>query len=47
MPSWKDEYLSALQERDKREKANHAFIDQCLPITIKILPYSKFPQIPD
>ncbi|KAK4696802.1 hypothetical protein P7C71_g1178, partial [Lecanoromycetidae sp. Uapishka_2] len=28
MPAWKDEYLSALQERDKREKANQAFYDK-------------------
>lgn len=34
MPSWKDEYLSALQERDRREKANQAFYDQCAFIII-------------
>lgn len=27
MPSWRDDYLSALQERDKKEKANQAVYD--------------------
>ncbi|KAM0800175.1 autophagy-related protein 16 [Usnea florida] len=26
MPSWRDDYLSALQERDKKEKANQAIL---------------------
>lgn len=30
MPSWPDDYLSALQERDKKEKANQAVYDSCL-----------------
>ncbi|KAL2048098.1 hypothetical protein N7G274_000009 [Stereocaulon virgatum] len=28
MPSWRDEYLSALHERDKKEKADQALYDQ-------------------
>ncbi|KAK0507770.1 hypothetical protein JMJ35_009659 [Cladonia borealis] len=28
MPSWRDEYSSALQQRDRREKSNQAFYDQ-------------------
>ncbi len=29
MTSWRDEYLGALQERDKREKANSAIYASC------------------
>ena len=29
MPSWRDDYLSALNERDKKEKANEAIYDSC------------------
>lgn len=29
MPSWWDDYLSALNERDKKEKANEAVYDSC------------------
>lgn len=29
MPSWRDEYLSALQERDKREKVNQNLYHSC------------------
>ena len=29
MPSWRDDYLSALHERDKKEKANQAVYDSC------------------
>ena len=30
MPSWRDDYLSALHERDKKEKANRILYDSCL-----------------
>lgn len=30
MPSWRDDYLSALHERDKKEKANQTLYDSCL-----------------
>lgn len=29
MPSWREDYLSALNERDKKEKANQAIYDSC------------------
>jgi len=29
MSTWLDEYLSALQERDRKEKANNVFYDAC------------------
>ena len=30
MPSWRDDYLRALRERDKKEKANQAIFSSCL-----------------
>ncbi|CAD6591352.1 MAG: hypothetical protein ASARMPRED_005350 [Alectoria sarmentosa] len=32
MPSWRDDYLNALHERDKKEKANQAVYDSCLSV---------------
>lgn len=32
MPSWRDDYLSALNERDKKEKANEAVYESCSSI---------------
>ena len=29
MPLWRDEYMSALQERDKREKTDQATYEKC------------------
>ena len=30
MPSWREDYLSALHERDKKEKTNRILYDSCL-----------------
>ena len=35
MPSWRDEYLSALQERDKREKANEGLFASCTAFSLE------------
>ena len=32
MPSWRDDYLSALNERDKKEKANDTVYESCSSI---------------
>jgi hypothetical protein len=32
MPSWQDNYVSALKERDKKEKANAAVYEICMEV---------------